>query len=101
MFVSRKKLIKNYENQLKNKSEYIDKLIKININLSKEKDELLSEKEVTDDMLQKLIHFNKEIYNKEIERLEIIKDRTKKAKTKKKIENRILDIKEYYIANKN
>lgn len=101
MFVSRKKLIKNYENQLNNKSEYIDKLVKMNINLSKEKDELLAEKEVTDDMLQKLIHFNKEIYNKEIERLEIIKDRTKKAKTKKKIENRILDIKEYYIANKN
>lgn len=51
------------------------------------------ELEMKDDAVNKLVNEVNNLHNKEVYRLEQIQKRTKSIKTKKKIENRILDYK--------
>ena len=103
-FVSKKKLIENYENILKRKDESIrsfkkesDIIRKERAAIKKENYDLKQVIKISDEVIADLITINKSIFNTEIDRIEKIKARTKKIKTKEKCENRILKIKEKYL----
>lgn len=86
-FVSKNKLIENYENIIRRKDDSIR-------NLKKENQEFKEIFKTNNELIKDLISENKVIFNNKIDRLEKIKIRTKKIKTKKKCENRILKIEE-------
>lgn len=104
--ISKKKIIENYENQLKRKDESIRSLINENKELKNNSEEVIKLLKVISDKNTKIEAENtdlrlsvivltkrcKSLTNAKIERIKQIKNRTPKEKVKNKCENRILEI---------
>lgn len=104
--ISKKKIIENYENQLKRKDESIRSLVSENKELKTNSEEVIKllseisnknakiEAENTDLKLSvmNLTKRCKSLTNEKIERIKKLKNRTPKNKVKNKCENRILEI---------
>lgn len=92
MFISKKALINNYENQLKRKEERIGSLLKENKEL---KNHIEKNAEKVSDLLsenKELEYENKNLLNEKIDRIKKLKYRTSKFKVKNKCDNRMLKL---------
>lgn len=109
--ISKRKLIENYEKQLKQKNYKIkclnddkNRLVYINDKLREENNKMYNDiqnlenkNKILDEMTDNMIIEINTLVNKKIKRLEAIKRRTKKYKVKKKCDSRILEIEKRYL----
>lgn len=88
--ISKKKLIENYEGQIKERDAR-------NEELKKESKELKESKAILDEMTDELIKEEDKLVNKKINRLEAIKKRTKRLRIENRCETKILELEKRYL----
>lgn len=95
--ISKKKIIENYENQLKWRNERTRSLVKENKKLKQDNIALSQSCKMLNEIVEESKSEMLKLSNAKIYRLENLKIKTKKVKVKKKCENRILEIEKRYL----